>query len=300
MILPKESLWAMHEGQLDGLQALLPGMVRNWPTAQQIVDAREASAKQLRRVSGSVAVLPLYGVVEQRLSGLGFLFGGVSTEQVGQALDALMAAKDVSAIVLDWDSPGGTISGVQELSDKIFNARGTKPIISVVDSMMASAAYWIGSAADQIAMTPGGDTGSVGVYSMHVDYSQALEAEGIKVTFIKAGKYKAEGNPYEPLSQETTDYVQQGVDEAYTAFVKAVARNRGVTASKVRADYGEGRVLGADAALAAGMVDRVATLEEVLGRLTGAGSGAAKAASVEVLRMRHEHAKAMEARRKSA
>jgi ClpP class serine protease len=120
---------------------------------------------------------------------------------------------------------------------------------------------------------------------MHFDYSQMLEAEGIKVTFVQAGKYKTEGNSYEPLPDDARDFLQQSVDESYTTFVKAVAKYRDVSVKDVRAKFGEGRCLGAPAALEAGMVDKIGTLRDVLGKLTGSQSTGAKAAA-DVLRRR--------------
>jgi ClpP class serine protease len=123
-------------------------------------------------------------------------------------------------------------------------------------------------------------------------YTAALEAEGVKVSVIKAGKFKAEGNPYEPLAAEARDHLQELVDSTYSAFVKGVARNRGVSVGEVREKYGQGRVLPAAQALAAGMVDRVASLSAVLEKLAGPGGGAAaKQASAELLRLRHEQRK---------
>jgi ClpP class serine protease len=129
---------------------------------------------------------------------------------------------------------------------------------------MASAAYWIASAADKIYVTPGGEIGSVGVLAVHTDISQANESEGRKVTIIKAGKYKAEGNPYEPLNDESTAELQKGVDRYYDMFVKDVAAGRRASVSKVRSDFGQGRLMSPEDAVSAGMADGVMAFSDVM------------------------------------
>jgi ClpP class serine protease len=132
---------------------------------------------------------------------------------------------------------------------------------------MASAAYWLGSAASEVVAAPESDTGSIGVWTAHVDASKMLEEIGWKVTLISAGKYKVEGNPYEPLAAEAREFIQSQVDEYYGMFIKAVARNRGDSQTAVREGYGQGRVLTAREAVKAKLVDRIGTLDQVVGEL---------------------------------
>ena len=216
----------------------------------------------------NIAYLPLWGVIDQHNSWMLELFGGTSTEAFGRAFDAAIADSSIGAVLFDIDSPGGSVYGIQELSDKIYNARGKKPIIAAVNSMMASAAYWISSAADEIIITPSGEAGSIGVIAMHFDYSEYESKIGVKPTIITAGKYKAEGNQHEPLGAEAKDYFQQRIDDYYNSFVTAVARNRGIGAGKVISDFGQGRMFGAKGAKSAGMVDNIGTIEDVVRRLS--------------------------------
>lgn len=219
----------------------------------------EARKPRLPTTTGAVAVLPISGVITQRGG-----WYGTSADGVGKMLDQVLAMPEVGAVVFDINSPGGSVFGVGELGSKIRAARGKKPLIAVANSMAASAAYWIASAADQVIVTPGGQVGSIGVFSAHVDLSKALDAAGVKVTFIKAGKYKTEGNAYEPLGEEAATRFQIEVDTYYSQFLRAVADGRGTTVADVQANYGQGRMMTADEAEAAGLVDRIATLDEVL------------------------------------
>lgn len=263
-----------------------------------VVEARrEAAARQLRAVGGKVAVLPVHGMIEPRLSFEGFLFGSAPLDLLSAALDRLARDKSCGAIVLDVDSPGGTSYGVREFADQVARVNETKPVYAVANSMACSAAHWIASQAGHLSVTPGGDVGSIGVYMLHADFSGMLDQAGIKVTVVKAGKNKGETLPVSPLTDGARDHLQTLVDDTYGDFCAAVARGRRCSVADVRsADWGQGRVVPAKAALAAGMVDRVATLQEVLDKLGGAAPSTQRdAASVEVLRLRHAHARAKEA-----
>ena len=234
----------------------------------------KAQTGRLPTIKGSVGVLPLTGIITQR-SGNAFMemfFGGTKTDAFGQAFDHMLASSSVGAIVLDIDSPGGTLPGVAELANKIHNARGVKPIIGVVNSAACSAAYWIASAAEILTVTPGGVVGSIGVYIEHEDASKLLDDMGVKTTVIYSGKYKVEGNPFEPLSEEAREHLQERVDAIHGQFVTAVARGRDVSEARVRSDYGQGRTVMAPEALQLGMVDKIATLEGVVGELVAENS----------------------------
>ena len=175
-----------------------------------------------------------------------------------------LADESVSQILIDIDSPGGSVYGVAELAEDILSACSQKPVIAIANSLAASAAYWIGCSAAELYVTPGGEVGSIGVWQAHFDYSQAMAAEGVTPTLISAGKYKIEGNPYAPLDSDAQGFMQSRVDDYYATFTKAVARGRGAPLSQVRDGMGQGRVLGADAALAANMVDGIATFDDVV------------------------------------
>jgi signal peptide peptidase SppA len=225
---------------------------------------------RLQKASGSVAVMSLFGLITQRGGGfLDFLLGGTSTEGFGHAFDELQADDSVDTIVINDDSPGGTVFGTPELADKIFAARGKKQVVTVANSLAASAAYWIGTAADKFYVTPGGQVGSIGVWQAHVDVSEAEKKAGYKTTLIHAGKHKVEGHPFAPLDDEARGAMQDEVNMYYGMFVDSVAKHRGVAPSTVRNGYGQGRVLTAQDALDAKMVDGVYTLEEVIRSIAG-------------------------------
>ena len=216
-----------------------------------------------------VMVLPMHGVLAPRMNLLSDISGGTTFEEATRDVRQAVANPNVTAIVLDLDSPGGSCAGAPEFAREVLKARSVKPVISQANFAMCSAAYWIGACATEIVAAPSASVGSIGVYTIHEDLSKAFELLGIKHTYICAGKYKVDGNEAEPLSDSARARLTSLVEAKYTAFVRDVARGRGIPEAAVRGGYGEGRTLTAEEALAEGMIDRIGTLDETLDRLTG-------------------------------
>ena len=269
--------WALMPERLQAMSGILTRWSAGEPPSDETLfqvntdRVLRDTRKQMAAASTGtgIAVLPLYGVVTQRGNMVDDISGpgSTSTQQFTSVLRQMLADDTVGQILIDIDSPGGSVYGVSELASEIVKARAQKPVIAVANSLAASAAYWIGCSASEFYVTPGGEVGSIGVWQAHFDYSKALEEEGVKPTLISAGKFKVEGNPYVPLDEQAQAFMQSRVDDYYNAFIEAVAQGRGVSANDVRSGMGEGRVLGADAALAAGMVDGIATFDDVLSRM---------------------------------
>ena len=269
--------WALMPERLQAMTAVLTRWSSDEPPSEETLfqvnadrvlrDTRKQFAAA--NAGAGIAVLPLYGVVTQRGNMVDDISGpgSTSTQKFTSALRQVLADDTVGQILIDIDSPGGSVYGVAELATEIVKARAQKPVVAVANSLAASAAYWIGCSAGEFYVTPGGEVGSIGVWQAHFDYSKALEEEGVKPTLISAGKFKVEGNPYVPLDPEAQAFMQSRVDDYYNAFIKAVAKGRGVSVADVRDGMGEGRVLGADAALAAKMVDGIATFDDVLAKM---------------------------------
>lgn len=276
--------WAL---QREVLSAYAGMLARRYVAEADAAGPINAASTQRSNVSraGSIAVVPLYGTVMQRAGMMEMCGGGTSVQSFTSAFRQALADETISQILIEIDSPGGSVYGVSELFSEIYGARNTKPVVAIANSLAASAAYWVGCAASEFYVTPGGEVGSIGVWQAHEDWSAALSEEGIKTTLISAGKYKVEGNPYEPLSEDAQAFMQSRVDDYYTAFTKAVAKGRGVSIDSVRNGMGQGRVLGADAALAENMVDGIATMDEVIKKMSRnarQGRSALKAAQAEL------------------
>ena len=269
--------WALMPERLQAMSGILTSWSAGEPPSDEAMfqvntdRVLRDSRKQMAAAStgSGIAVLPLYGVVTQRGNMVDDISGpgSSSTQQFTSVLRQMLADDTVGQILIDIDSPGGSVYGVSELASEIIKARAQKPVVAVANSLAASAAYWIGCSASEFYVTPGGEVGSIGVWQAHFDYSKALEEDGVKPTLISAGKFKVEGNPYVPLDEQAQAFMQSRVDDYYNAFVEAVALGRGVSINEVKNGMGEGRVLGADAAKAQNMVDGIATFDNVLAKM---------------------------------
>jgi signal peptide peptidase SppA len=255
-------MWLMERNAMRNFAALAASNV-----TADLEQVREMRPKESRQKA--IGIVPITGVLEARETMLGQMLGMSSYERIGAMFDYLVKDDTVSGIVLDVASPGGMVYGAQELADKIFQARGTKPIVAVANPLMASGAYWIAAAADRIVVTPSGDVGSVGVIAEHVDLSQANDKVGAKVTIIRSSgsPYKGEASDTEPLTDEGRHNLQSRADAIYGKFVGDLAKFRGVSVDYVNENFGKGRVVDSKTAIRAGMADRVGTLEEIAGKM---------------------------------
>lgn len=263
-------IWAMQPEKMVAIIDFLATQAEGIKFSADEIEARIApqTAKAIARKEGDIAIIPLRGVMANRMNLMGNISGGggASAEQFSQQV--LAAARDdaVKAIIIDTDSPGGAVLGADEAANAVMSIRGTKPIIAQVNATAASAAYWAISGADEIVVTPSGHVGSIGVYTVHEDISAALEKAGIKKDIISAGPFKAENNPFGPLGDEARAHMQSQVDAYHGMFVDRIASGRGVTSAVVRETFGGGRMVLASQAVSLRMADRIGTMEETLQR----------------------------------
>jgi signal peptide peptidase SppA len=221
--------------------------------------------------AGSVAILGLYGVIVPRDTLLNRMetvfYGATILERWTAALGRLAADPSVSAILLDVDSPGGQSDGVAEAADLVRRADRKKPVWAHTSGMMASAAYWIGSAARQVTAHAGAELGSIGAISIVADQDPEWLREhlGIRLnTFIAS---QGPNKDPDPETAEGAEFWQSRIDELGARFVAAVASHRKVSEAKVRRNFGGGWVMPGDKAVEVGMADRLGTLDEAIDAL---------------------------------
>ncbi len=263
--------WAMQPEKMAAIIDFLATQADGVKFSAEEIEARIApqTAKAVARREGAIAIVPLRGVIANRMNLMGNVSGGgggASSEAFTNHLKSLRGDDSVKAVILDVDTPGGAVSGTDEAAAVVASFKGIKPIIAQVNSTAASAGYWIASAADEIVVTPSGWVGSIGVYTSHDDISAALEKAGVRKTLISAGDFKTEVNQFGPLSDDARDHILSQVEAHYAMFVDRVASGRGVTSAQVRAGFGKGRMVLAKQAVEAGMADRVGTMDETLQR----------------------------------
>ena len=242
---------------------------------EQEIRARLATARAQNgsrgggQIVGAVAVLPLYGVIDQKIGSLGAISGGTAVDGFMQAFRQALNDQAIKAIVIDADSPGGSVYGVPEAAAEILAARGKKPIVAVANPQIASAAYYLCCAADSIACLPSGEVGSIGVFALHESVAGMNAQIGYEPTYIYARKspYKVETNPDQPLSDDAHTYLQGQIDDTCEAFLAFVAKARKLPQAFVEQSFGGGRMLLAKDAKDARMIDSIETIGQVITRL---------------------------------
>jgi ClpP class serine protease len=203
-------------------------------------------------IDGSVATIAVEGPLVRKAAGIAAVSGLTSYDAIRKDLRAALANPQVTAIDWSFDSPGGEVSGLFELSDEVYAARGRKPMRAIVADA-SSAAYVLAAAVGNIAIEQAGTAGSVGV-RMGV---QRPASDGSVIEFVSSG---APLKVADPATDEGRAEYQGRVDYLHARLVEKVAAYRGVTVDKVASDFGQGAVLYGAQAVAAGLVDRVGAL----------------------------------------
>lgn len=272
-----EQPWAIRRATLDTICEVVSARAAGAKLSRAEIQAKvgAAAARPTKQVVNTVAVLPVCGVLAQKMNMFAEISGGTSYQQLRDSFREFRDDPQVKAIVFEFDSPGGEVFGLQELAEEIFEARDVKRMVAVVNPFCASAALYLAAACHEIVVTPSGQVGSIGCIVVHSDYSKQNEMIGFAPTYITSSPYKAEANEDAPLSDEARTSLQAMVDEYGQQFEKFVAKGRNVPLSKVRSDFGGGRMLMAKDAVKVGLADRVSTLDDVLAKLIGRKSAAA-------------------------
>ena len=254
--------WAVEPRALNALVAILSG-----PSADAGDVVADAHAAMAARADGKrpqlvvdegVAVIPIKGYI---MADVPWFFGWFGIEatstRVTRELVAEAVADDrIESILLDVDSPGGSIDGLAELANDIAAATNTKSVTAQTGSMMASAAYWIGAQADTIDAGPTSAVGSIGVYTVIHDSSKAAEDAGVKVHVISSHELKGAGVPGSEVTKAQLGDWQRNVNTYTDLFVEAVAAGRGID-NKAATALATGQVWIGQEAVDKGLVDSI-------------------------------------------
>lgn len=195
-------------------------------------------------VRGSTLVVPFVGVVGSDFNALEKMLGGFDINEFSETLAERASAPGVKRVVLDFNSPGGTVGGVEEAAEVVRNLAKEKRVISYVapGRMAASAAYWVASQATELVVAPSAKVGSIGAFVAWVNRTKQLEAAGLKVEVLRAGKHKAGFVPGADVSEEERARIQVGLNEVHSRFKSAVRSVRkGVAAEDMEGQVFSGR-----------------------------------------------------------
>lgn len=277
MIVPGANLWAMEPGRFSSMLVALKAAC----VAGVVVEVKAQSGNVPRRTIGSVEIVEVRGVLDRNPSWMLELMDGTSYQAIAAQVRAAAADPEVGSILMVIDSPGGSVDGLADAADVIFEARKSKPVIAQVQGMAASAAYYLASQANKINAGRMDMIGSIGTILPMYDRSEFYKKAGVENISFTTGPYKGAGMEGKPVTEEQRAYFQGIVDSASKDFVAAIRRGRSIEGLK---DVADGRVFFAPDAKAAGLIDAIKTLDETLSGLAKAkGTPRRARASLDIL-----------------
>lgn len=219
--------------------------------------------------AGNLAMVNVSGQLVTRYSEYNRYMGRVSYDEIRNAVFAAIEAPGVDGVVLNMDTPGGQASGIEDLAEflKQVDAKA-RPVYVYTGTSMASGGYWLGSVGREIYASKLATVGSIGVITVHASYEKMLKQDGIEVTVLRAGEFKALGSPYEKLDEKARAQIESQMNAIYDVFLETVADNRGTSVSALKSTAAEGRVfVGADA-VSVGLVDHIAGFDAAISAIS--------------------------------
>lgn len=220
--------------------------------------------------SGSTAIIPLVGAMSKHYTCATWLYGGAVSSEVAHAVRAATKDDAIDKIVMLVESPGGEVSGVEDLGNAVYDARSSKKVVAVIEDMACSAGYWVASQAEEVWCNGTATVGNIGVYMTVADFSKAAAEQGVKVTVVKSAERKGDGVRGTKIEKGAFEHWQEQVDALHVSFVEAVARGRGMEFDDVAA-LANGRCYTGQEAVYVGLADKIGSLEDALTSLQPKG-----------------------------
>jgi signal peptide peptidase SppA len=244
----------------EGLEALKKYEAAQASTTIKADSGSDDCESHYLEVIDGVGIVTVQGALYDATFGLvGKWYGITGYGDIQQAM--LLAVKDpeVKSILLVIKSGGGSVNGVNETAQLIANVDKVKPVTTYSPSVMASAALWLGLAAREAYVSDTCIAGSIGTIAVMRSYAEQLKEDGVDARVLRSGKYKALGNPSEPISELAVEKLQEQLDYLTGIFLSYVAERRGVKKSIADASFGQGREFIGSQAVDIGLVDGVRT-----------------------------------------
>ncbi|MFN3285266.1 MAG: signal peptide peptidase SppA [bacterium] len=211
-----------------------------------------------------VALVRVVGAISQEGGGL-LSFGPVaSSRRVLAQLERARRDRAVKAVVVELNTPGGSVVASAQIHDKLVELRqGGKPVVALLTEVAASGGYYVAAGADRVVADPSTLTGSIGVIVVLPNLQEFNRRIGLRTVVFKSGRFKDMGNPDRPLTPEEAALFQGIVDEAYRRFVDVVARGRRMERSRVL-QLADGRIYTGSQAQRLGLVDRLGSFDDAV------------------------------------
>ncbi|MGN0924727.1 S49 family peptidase [Ectopseudomonas mendocina] len=280
--------WLMLPDALDGLMAIADR--QGDPEALEARLGRQLENTRAVTVRNGVAIIPVVGPIMRYANLFTRISGATSTQELATDFQTALDDPKVKAIVFNVDSPGGEANGINELSDMIHAARGKKPIKAYGGGSVASGAYWVASAADELVVDDTALMGSIGVV---VEVLTREAREGEKRWTITSRN--APNKRPDISTEEGRAEISKSIDALGDVFVAKVARNLGVDADKVPAMGDHGGLLVGAAAVKAGLAHRLGSLETLIAELAGPASNTMRKLSMTIVKTTAELQQALAA-----
>ncbi len=256
------ALWAGTEVSFAlAMEAYAKGIEasKSMPQGRTMDDYINEIVGAIYQPEGKVAVINIKGALVPGKASFARLYGNIGYDDIKLALMEAVGDKNIESVLLNVNSPGGAVAGVQDVSDFIKSIDKTKPVATYSESIMGSAGMWIGASARYVMSSQSAILGSIGVMMTHKEMSKAMEMQGIKATIIRSGEFKALGGPLEPLSDTAKAQMQEQVNYLAGLFDNHIAQSRNMTVSKVQATISKGREFIGQQAVDVGLTDLVTT-----------------------------------------
>jgi len=174
--------------------------------------------------SDKIAVIPIIGTIMPADMGFSFQQKGAVSSDIIEFIKAAEEDDDIKGIILEINSPGGTVVASKEVATAVKAAK--KPTTALIKDIGTSGAYWVASAADTIVADQLSLTGSIGVTASYLEFSKLFDEYGITYESLTTGKYKDIGSPFKELTADDESVLQKKLEKIHNAFVKEIANNR--------------------------------------------------------------------------
>ena len=272
MNIPDTRFWAGTEDSFNAyLLALKTASALDIKAYMGDEEDDDEEAPRLLTKQGNVAIVDIRGPLVPSAPWYARYVGITGYDEIRQALVAAANDPEVGAILLDVNSGGGAVAGVTDVADLVSTIDAkVKPVHTYSESIIASAAIWVGAQARSMQIGKVAEAGSIGVLTVLKSMARYYKEMGIDAEVLRSGEFKALGHPLDPINDKAKAEIMGQLMQMDAMFVDYMAEARGMTAEMATEKFGKGRVFVGQSAVDTGLVDAVTTFDAVVSAIQGA------------------------------
>lgn len=277
MVFSNGNIWLGTEESLESIYSLNKFLADPLPTSEKgarlgIFDddqedepRYEGIGSHLIQVEDGLGIIHVKGSMSNRYSHWNQYFGVVSYPEIRDALASLANDPEIKDTLLLIDTGGGAAQGCPELAEFITGVdRNVKPVYAHTTDNCFSAGMWLASSARKFTANRIAEQGSVGVVVTLVSYHKLYERAGLETVTVRGGKFKALGQPTEPITDEVVAMIESKVDKLYGYFVEAVSAGRPSLTVETKDIWAEGKTFFSEESLLLGMIDEITSFDKLV------------------------------------